>query len=276
MQAGLANQQAGLQAGLAGMQYQFGASQANAANALQAGLQNQQIQAQLAQFGAGQGLQAGLANQAAAMQAAGMQYNAGAQGAMQTQNLGLSGAEFGGQLGLNAGAQQYGLQQAQQGLNMQALMNQANLQNQAGQLNLAGYQTGLQGLGALQQGAMSAQGYQQQIADANYQNWMNGNTLPLAGEMAYAQMLGMQPLPYTMQNQYSGTQTMMPAQPSIFNQALGAGIGAASALGGLGWAPFAAGGRKGGLMPGALKPVRRAKGGLGRRTPVREYSGMAA
>lgn len=249
-QAGLtaqqANQQAGLQAGLAEMGYQYGASQTNAANALQAGLQNQQLQAQLGMFGAGQQMTAAQGNQAAQMQALGMTYQGGLQGALQTQNLGLSGAEFGGNLGLQSAAQQYGLQQSQQGLNMQALNNQAAMQNQAGNLAMQGYQTGLQGANTLMQAAQSNQSYDQAVRDAQYQQWQNSIALPIEGVEALAQMTAMQPLPYTMNNQYSGTQTMMPSQPSIFQQGIQGAFGALGAMGGLGFF------RKGGAVSHGL------------------------
>lgn len=233
LQAAGMNQQAGLQAGLANMGYQFGASQANAANALQAGLAAQQLGFQGAQYNAGNQMQAQLANQAAQMQGLGMTYQGGLQGALQTQNLGLSGAEFGGQLGAQMAQNQYGLQQAQQGLNMQAMQGSAGLQQAAANLGLTGYQTGLQGLGALQQGATSQQGYQQARADAAYQQWINSMALPMQGVGWLAQIAQGQPLPYTMQNQYSGTTTNMPYQPSGFSQAIQGAISGLGAIGGI-------------------------------------------
>lgn len=242
MQAGLANQQAGLsaqqmnqqaglQAALAQMGYGMQAQQLNQQAGLQAGLAAQQMGLQGAEFTAGQGLQAGMANQAAAMQGLGMTYQGGLQGALQTQNLGLSGAEYGGQLGLTSAQQQEALQQQQEGLNASTIQNAAGLQAQAAQLGLTGYQTGLQGLSALQQGATSQQGYQQQLADAQYQQWINSMALPIQATMTAGQLEAMQPVPYSMNNVYSGTTTMMPSQPSILSQALAGGIGALSAIG---------------------------------------------
>lgn len=267
LQAGLANQQAGLtaqqlnqsaglQSALASMGYQYGASQANAANALQSGLQNQQLQANLGMFGAGQQMTASQANQAAQMQAQMANQQAAQQAGLQTQNLGLSGAEYGGQLGLQSAQAGYGLQQNQQGLNMQALMNQGSLQNQAAQLGLAGYNAQLQGVNALQQAGTSAQGYQQSVNDAAYQQWINSMAIPMQAEGYLANITGMQQQPYSTTQNYSGTSTMMPAQQSIFSQAFGAAMGGLGMLGGLGVL------RKGG-------PVGRATGGLGGTLPAR-------
>jgi hypothetical protein len=251
LQAGLANQQAGLQAqgmnqsaglqaGLANMQYQYGASQSNAANALQAGLAAQQLGYQGAAFNAGNQQQAALANQAAQMQAQGMTYQGGLQGALQTQNLGMQGQIQGGQLGLQSATQQNQLRQSQQNLNMNAIQGAAGLQQQAGQLGLQGYQTGLQGLGALSQAAASNQGMAQQVSDAGYQNWMNSFTLPMQGMGALAGTLAMQPLPYTMQQSGTSTGTQMPYQASPFSQAVAGAFGGLGAFGSL----F---GREGGL-----------------------------
>lgn len=255
-QAGLTaqqlNQQAGLQAGLASMGYQYGASQTNAANAL----------------AASQG------NQAALMQALGMQYQGGLQGALQSQQLGLSGAEYGGSLGLNAAQAGYGLQQSQQGLNMQALNSDAALQNQAAQLVLQQYGAGLQGLGALQTGAQSNQSYDQALLDAQYQNWQNSLALPMQATNNLAAVTAMQPMGYTTNNAYQGTSTTMPSQPSIFQQAIGGSAGILGLFGGL----F---GRKGGLSPEGFErgAVKRTPHGLERvkiaRMPRREPTGLA-
>jgi len=277
-QTGLAaqqmNQQAGLQAGLAGMQYQYGASMANAQNALSAGLQNQQLQAQLAQFGAGQQMQAGLANQAAGMQAAGMTYGGALQGALQSQQLGLSGAEFGGQLGLNAAAQGYGLRQAQQGLNMNALMNQSALQNQAANLGLAGYNAQLAGNAAGLNAGQSQQNYDQFVRNTQFQNQMMTSQLPLQNEMMLAQITGMMPQGYTTNTNYTGTQVYQPPQQSLLSQAINAGIGAAGAFGSLGWKPF---GAKGGLTQKIVAGPRRRAGLAGIDRAARRHGvGLAA
>ncbi|HXA25585.1 MAG TPA: hypothetical protein VNW90_25180 [Acetobacteraceae bacterium] len=268
LQAGLANQQAGLQAqgmnqsaglqsALASMGYQYGASQANAANQLQAGLAAQQLGYQGSQFNAQQMQQAALANQAAQMQAQGMTYQGGLSGALQTQNLGMQGQIQGGQMGLQSAAQQNQLRQSQQNLNMGAIQGAAGLQQQAGMLGMQGYQTGLQGLNALQQGATSNQGYNQQVADAGYQQWMNSLTLPLQGLGALAQLTAMQPLPYTMNQSGTSTGTQMPAQASPFSQILGGAFGGLGAVGSL----F---GREGGLAENL--PELKAKKPRSKRT----------
>lgn len=265
------NQSAGLQSALASMGYQYGASTTNAANALQSGLQNQQLMAQLGMFGAGQQLTAAQGNQAAQMQGLGMTYQGGLSGALQTQNLGMSGAEYGGQLGLQSAAQGYGLQQSQQGLNMQALMNQGQLQQASANTAEQGYQGQLAGLGALGSAAGSAQSYDQSVADAQYQNWQNSISLPMQAEGYLANLTAMQPVPYTTNSAYQGTSTVMPSQPSILQSAITGGIGAAGALGNLGWAPLAA--RKGGRVPSGLAVVKRSAAGaagLG-RTRLRRY-----
>ena len=171
LQAGLANQQANLQAAQATAGYNMQGQLANQASGLQAGLSAEQM-----------GLQGAEANQAAQMQALLTQYQGGLQGALQSQNLGMQGQLYNAQLGL-AGNQQ----------NINNLMQQAGITEQAGQFGLAGYSAGLQGLGALGQVAQGQQGYQQQIADTQYQDWMNSIMLPFQAMGAYAGMAAQSP-----------------------------------------------------------------------------------
>jgi hypothetical protein len=269
MQASLANQQQGLQTALANQQ----AQEFSAGQQLQAALANQatNLQSQIAtgQFGmqgalanqaagiqtglAAQqlGFQGGLANQAANMQALMAQYQAGTQGALQTQNLGFQGQVAGGQLGLQSALQQEQLRQQQQNLNLAGFGQAANIYGQAGQLGLAGYGAGLQGLGALGQAAMGQQGYQQQLLDTAYQNAMMGMMTPLQATAWQAQLLGLQPLPYTTTSTGATTNVTTPPQPGWLQLGLQAGLGALGGLGGLGI--FRKGGRvklaRGGRAP---------------------------
>jgi hypothetical protein len=261
LQAGLANQQAGLQAGIASAGMNMQGQLANQAAGIQTGLAAQQMGLQGGMFNAQQNIQAQLANQAAAMQALGMQYQGGLQGALQNQQLGLSGAEFGGQLGLSAAQQQALLRQQQQGLNMSALMQASNLQQGQAGLALNQYGAGLQGLTALQQAAMGQQGWAQQVRDAQYQNWLMAQYGPEQATSWMMQMRNMVPLPYSTQTQGTQTGVYYPAQQSILGQAL---QGAFGALGGFG---KLFGGAKGGLVPTGLARIKRTpkpdKQGLG-------------
>jgi hypothetical protein len=92
------------------------------------------------------------------------------------------------------------------------------------QTGLAGYQAGLMGQNALAQAAQSQQSYQQQLADAQYQQWMQSMTLPVQMNMAAMQGLAMEPLPYTQQTQNTGTTTYAAPGPTFMNY-LGAGLG---------------------------------------------------
>ena len=218
MQASLANQQAGLSA-----------QQLNQQAGLQAGLAAQQMGLQGAQFNAANQMQAAMANQAAQMQALGMQYQGGLTGALQTQNLGMQGQ----QLGLQSAIQQYGLQQAQQQNNLAMTNQMGQLAGGMANTELQQFGAGLQGLGAVGAAATSQQGYQQQLADAAYQQWMQQFTLPMQAIGWQAGLTSMQPLPYTMNNVYSSTGTQMPAQASGITQALQAALGGLGAIGGI-------------------------------------------
>jgi hypothetical protein len=232
---------------------------------LQASLANQQTGLQAQQLNQAAGLQAALANAQYSMQAQTLGYQGGLGAAMQTQQLGLQGAEAGGQLGLQAAYQQALAQQQQQALNMQAISGTAGLEQQASQLNLQGYGAGLTGLGALSQAAQSEQRYQQQLADAAYQQWMNQFTLPAQGTAFALQMLGLQPLPYTTTSTgaTTGTQTVPgPGIASLFGGLLG---GAGTLMKGLGF-------REGGFVDAAEdRPMRigKKRGGLATVTAMK-------
>jgi hypothetical protein len=232
LQASLANQQANLAAAQATAGYNMQGQLANQAAGLQAGLAAQQMGLTGAEFTAGQGLQASLANQAAQMQGMGMQYQGGLQGALQTQNLGMQGQEASGQLGLQGNQ-----------LNLQNYGLQGSLANQGANLGLQGQMLGLSGLGQLGQIAQGQQGYQQQIADTQYQDWLNSIQLPMQAEGYYAQLLSMMPSAgsTTVSNAYGQGQTDQPT----FNlgSILGSVIGAAGQVG-----AGIAGGAEGGLM----------------------------
>lgn len=254
MQGQLANQSTALQAATANQQAQeFGAGQQ-----MQASLANQAAGIQTGITGAQLGQQAQMANQAAQMQASGLQYQGGVQAAEAQQALEMQGQLAGAQLGSQNLQTEYGLRQAQQGLNMNAIQNTANLQNLAANLNLAGYGAYLQGQGAFGQAAGAAQGLAQMTPDAATASQLMRMQMPLQGIAALAALAAMRPLPYTMgqAGTFSGQgQTQTTSTPSLLSQ-LG-GIG--NLLGGLGLA-------KGGKVPSgiglATTPTAKAKGGL--------------
>jgi hypothetical protein len=270
LQAAIANQQgqefsAGqqLQAGLSNAQMNMAAQQLNQQSNLQAGLAAQQMGLQGGEFTAGQGLQAAMANQAAAMQSLGLQYQGGLQAALAQNQMGMQGAEFGGQLGLSGAAQQAGLQQSQMGLNLSAQQAQQAAANQVmniGQNNMANY---LNNLAAQQAPAMSQQGMAQQQADTAYQQWQQNNMLPYQTTSWIAQMLGMQPLPYSTTGTTTGTTALTAPGPNLLNTIVGGIAGLAGAAGKLGLG-FARGGlhrgdeprrfQYGGFDPGLTAP----------------------
>src|SRR5215831_3762964 len=262
-QARFANQASTNQANLANAGYQMQGSLANQASGLQAALAANQLGFQGAVANQNWQGQTGLANQAATMQGMGMTGNWGFQGAEQTQNLGFQGQIMGAQTGLQ-GTQ----------LNLANLGQQGGLAFQGGELGLQGYGAGLQGLGYLQQGATSQQGYQQQIADTAYQDWLNNMQLPMQAMGTYMQDLSMSPSwgQTTTGANYGTSQTDQPTNPwSIVGGIIG---GAASAFaggfgGGFGKAAgTAAFGAKGGLYDAAKKKGF-ADGGLADVTPFR-------
>ena len=238
-QTQVANQQAQefgagqqLQAGLANAGYNMQGQLANQASGLQAGLAANQLGFQGASLNANLGLQSQEANQAAQMQAMGMQYQGGLQSALQTQNLGYQGQVQGAQMGLAANQQ-----------NTANLAQQGNLALNSGQLGLSAYNLGLQGMTQLGQAAQSSQGYQQQIADTQYQDWLNSQQMPMQAQMAYAQMAAMSPSwgQTTTSANYNQGQN---DQPTInWGQIAGAGIAAAGQVG-----AAAAAAKKGGLL----------------------------
>ena len=182
MQAALANQATNLQGQIATGQFGMQGQLANQAAGLQAGLAARQM-----------GFQGGLANQAANMQALMAQYQGGLAGAMQTQNLGFQGQVMGGQMDLQSAIYQEQARQQQQYANLAGFGQAANIYGQAGQLGLAGFNANLLGLQAQQQGAISQQGYQQQISDTAYQNAMMNMMTPLQAVAYMAQLQGMEP-----------------------------------------------------------------------------------
>jgi hypothetical protein len=134
-------------------------------------------------------------------------------------------------MGLQSALQQEQLRQQQQQLNLGGFGQAANIYGQAGQLGLQGYGAGLQGLSALQQAALGQQGYQQQLADTAYQNAMMQMMTPLQATAYQAQLLGLQPLPYTTTTTGATTNVTTPPQPGWLQLGLEAGLGA---LGGFG------------------------------------------
>src|SRR5262252_1827544 len=268
LQASLANQQANLAAAQANQQTGLQAGLANQASNLQAQEMARQMGLQGAQFTSAQQAQMNLANQAAKMQAMAQQYAGGLQGALQTQQLGMQGQIAGGQLGLQAQtAQQAARQAAIQGNLAGAGLN-AGILGQSAQGMLNQYGMGLQGMMALAQAAQGQQGMAQQNADVAYQNALQRMMTPMQAEMAMAQMLGMQPIPYT-QNTASTGQVTQPG-PSWWSQL----IGGLAALGGTA-AKFATAGagNTGGAVAsgggGSNDYFMGAKGGLARMKEAR-------
>jgi hypothetical protein len=241
LQSAIANQQAQefsagqqMQAGLANAQMGMSAQQLNQAANLQAGLAAQQMGLQGGEFTAGQGLQAALANQAAAMQSLGLQYQGGLSAALAQNQMGLQGQEFGGQLGLSAAQQQEGLRQSQMGLNLGAQQAQQTAANQVmniGQNNMANQ---LNNLASMAAPAQSQQGYAQQQADTQYQQWLQSIMFPMQAAGWELSGLTQQPLPYSTTGTQTGTTQLTTPGPSIFSQILGGALGAAGIASGFG------------------------------------------
>jgi len=234
LQAGLANQQAGLSTGQQNLAALLGVQQLGTQSGLQAALANQAAQQQTGQtnlqaminqqqFGAGQGLQAQQMNQAAQLQA---QQQALAQlaqanqfsqqNAQQRAQYGLSGANLAEQ------SRQFGA-----GLGMQGLQQQLAAAGMLGNLGQQEYQQQM-GINAAQLGAGGQQqAFGQELLNTQYQDFLNQQRLP------YQQMEFMsgilRGLPATGQ-----TQTMYQAPGSMFGQIAGVGLGLGSLFGGLG------------------------------------------
>jgi len=256
LQASLANQSAGLQAALASAGYNMQGQLANQSAGLQSGLTAEQLGFQGASLNANLNQQAQYANQAAQMQAMGLQYQGGLQSALQTQNLGLQGQVQGAQLGLQGNQ-----------LNLSNLAQQGQLGLAGGQLGLSAYNEGLQGMTQLSQAAQSQQGYQQQIADTQYQDWLNSMQMPMQATEAWAQMAAMSPSwgQTTTSTNYGQGQT---DQPTFnFGQLAGGVIAGAAQVG-----AAAAGAKRGGLLSISEDGTARfAKGGL---SDVSDVSGF--
>jgi hypothetical protein len=234
LQAGLANQQAGLSTGQQNLAALLGVQQLGTQSGLQAALANQAAQQQTGQtnlqaminqqqFGSGQGLQAQQLNQAAQLQA---QQQALAQlaqanqfsqqNAQQRAQYGLSGANLAEQ------SRQFGA-----GLGMQGLQQQLAAAGMLGNLGQQEYQQQM-GINAAQLGAGGQQqAFGQELLNTQYQDFLNQQRLP------YQQMEFMsgilRGLPATGQ-----TQTMYQAPGSMFGQIAGVGLGLGSLFGGLG------------------------------------------
>jgi len=209
LQAALANQQAGLQTNLANQQSQLATQQlqtqtglqtalANLNNRQQAAVQNAASQLQAQGMNAENALRAALANQQAGLTVG--QQNL--QAKLQAQQMGEQSRQFGANLGLQ------GLQQA-----------------------MAGAQT-LGGLGTAQQdaqlrrlqaqGAVGAEqrGYQQQLLDQAYADFLRQRDYPME-QLGYFSNI-MRGVPVGL----SSTQTAYAAPPSAASQLTGAGLGA--------------------------------------------------
>ena len=115
-------------------------------------------------------------------------------------------------------------------------------------LKAQGYQTGLQGLGALATAAGTQQGQAQMQNDAAYQQWMQSMTLPMQAVSQLAALEAMAPVPSTTTSVGTGTQTV--PGPSFLSQ-IGGILGGIGAIG----KGFGIGAAKGGL-------IKKAHGGL--------------
>jgi hypothetical protein len=212
LQAQLANQQAGLQAGQFNASTSIQAQQANQDALLRAQLANQQAGIQTGQFNVQTGLQAGLANQdaanqiALANQQAGLQagqFNVNTQAQLQAQNQDAAlRAALANQQNYMQGQQFNALNQSQVAQANRDAAQQAGLANQAANLQqqqlMAQY--GYQGQLANQQAnlgtAESNRAFQAQQLQNYYQNLGQAGQLynqGLGADRAYAaQMVGLQ------------------------------------------------------------------------------------
>jgi hypothetical protein len=234
LQAGLANQQAGLTTGQQNLAAQLGVQQLGTQAGLQAALANQAAQQQTGQtnlqalinqqqFGAGQGLQAQQLNQAAQLQnqqqalaqlAQANQFNQ--QNAQQRAQYGLSGANLAEQ------SRQFGA-----GLGLQGLQQQLAAAGALGGLGMQGYQQGM-GIAQAQLGAGGQQqALNQQMLNQQYQDFINQQQFPY--KQAEFGMGILRGLPATGQ-----TSTFYQQPGSLFGQIAGAGVGLGSLFGGLG------------------------------------------
>jgi len=234
LQAGLANQQAGLTTGQQNLAALLGVQQLGTQSNLQAQLANQAAQQQAGQtnlqalinqqqFGAGQGLQAQQLNQQAQLQA---QQQALAQlaqanqfslqNAAQRSQYGLAGANLAEQ------SRQFGA-----GLGMQGLQQQLAAAGMLGNLGQQEYQQQM-GINAAQLGAGGQQqAFGQELLNTQYQDFLNQQRLPYQQLEFMSGIL--RGLPATGQ-----TQTMYQAPGSMFGQIAGVGLGLGSLFGGLG------------------------------------------
>ena len=227
MQAGMANQAAGLTTGQQNLGALLGIQQLGAGQNLQAQLANQASR----QTGAQMGLQAALANQQAGLTTG----QANLQSALGTQQL---GTQTGMQSQLanqqaQLQAQQQGLQQRQFGAEFGERSRQFGAN-----LGLQGLQQQLAAAGTLGQLGQSQFNQQQQAAQNQLQA---GSQLQMQEQQrlqaAYEDFLARQRYPYSQLGFMSdlirgtptagGIQTMYQAPPSLLGQAAGAGMGIA-------------------------------------------------
>ena len=242
LQAALANQRADLesqqlgaqmamQAALANQQGDIASQQLGAQTALQAALANQQGDIASQQLGAQTALQAALANQQTGLQTALANLNNRQQAAVQNAANQLQARGMSAENALRSALanQQAGLQTQQMG--EQSRQFGANLGLQGLQQAMAGAQT-LGGLGTAQQdaqlrrlqaqGAVGAEqrGYQQQLLDQAYADFLRQRDYPME-QLGYFSNL-MRGIPVGL----SSTQTTYAAPPSAASQLTGAGLSA--------------------------------------------------
>jgi len=199
-QSSLANQQARLQADQSNQQYGYQSSLANQQARLQADQSNQQYGYQASRDNQQAGLQASLANQQAGLQAG--QFNSTQN--LEAQRLGEQSRQFGSQQGL-AGAQAAG-QMAQTLGNLGQYQQQSNLSRLGAQGDAAGMQ----------------QRMEQQRMDMSYGDFQRQQNYPMEQLGNYSNIIRGMPI------QFNSAQTTATAAPSMFQQAAGAGLSAAS------------------------------------------------
>lgn len=234
LQAGLANQQAGLTTGQQNLAALLGVQQLGTQSGLQAALANQAAQQQAGQtnlqalinqqqFGAGQGLQAQQMNQAAQLQAQQQMLAQLAQANQFSQQNAAQRAQY-GLAGANLAEQsrQFGAGLGMQGL--QQRLASAGMLGNLGQQQFGqqmGITQGQLGMGGQQQA------FNQQMLNQQYQDFINQQQFPYKqAEFAMGILRG---LPT------DASRSMYQQAPSIFNQIAGAGMmGVGGLFGGLG------------------------------------------
>jgi hypothetical protein len=211
LQASLANQQAGLTVGQQNLAAQLQTQGLSAQQAMQAALANQQADLTANQSNQQYGYQASRDNQQAGLQAALANQQAGLTAGqfnstqnLEAQRLGEQSRQFGSQQGL-AGAQAAG-QMAQTLGNLGQYQQQSNLSRLQAQGDAAGMQ----------------QRMEQQRMDMSYGDFQRQQNYPMEQLGNYSNII--RGLPIQMNN----TQTTATAAPSMFQQAVGTGLSAAS------------------------------------------------